>query len=66
MKNLIASTLIGLSAIAMSTSASAQEYFYVEPDGARVYYYTYDDDDIRAPRGQTRGEIWYDIEKNLP
>ena len=63
MKALIASTLLGLSAMAMSTSASAQEYFYVDPDGARVYAY---DDEVRNPRGQTRGHIWYDIEENLP
>lgn len=64
MKTLIASTLLGLSAIAMSTSASAQEYFYVDPDGARVY--TYYDDEARNPRGQARGHIWHDIEQNLP
>jgi hypothetical protein len=64
MKALIASTLLGLSAMAMSTSASAQEYFYVDPDGARVY--SYDDDDVRNPRGQATGHIWYDIEENLP
>ena len=64
MKTLIASTLLGLSAMAMSTTASAQEYVYVEPNDARVYYY--DNDDVRNPRGQTPGHIWYKIEQNLP
>jgi hypothetical protein len=64
MKGIIAATLLGLSATAMSTSASAQEFFYVEPDGARAY--SYHDDEVHNPRGQTRGHIWYDIEENLP
>jgi hypothetical protein len=49
----------------MSTSACAQEFFFVVPDDEHLYSY-YDDDDVRSPRGQTPGEIWYDIEENLP
>jgi len=64
MKSIIVATLLGLSAMTLSTSASAQEFFYVDPDGTRVY--SYDDDEVRNPRGQTRGHIWYDIEQNLP